>query len=130
MTDRPIRIQLRRTKGWRMPENTIHVARPSKWGNPFVVSEKKIIPRKHAGGAYIAVPTVEDAVACYRIRLTEHRPDIAEAARRELRGKNLACFCPLPAPGAPDLCHARVLLEVANEWSGGDAIHDPRGGEP
>ena len=74
MTNRPIRIQLRRTKGWRMPENTVRVTRPSKWGNPFVVSEKKIIPGRHAGGSYIAVLTVEDAVACYRIRLTEHRP--------------------------------------------------------
>src|ERR1700733_5766260 len=120
MTDRPIRIQLRRTKGWRMPENTVRVTRPSKWGNPFVVSEKKITARKHVRGSYIVVPTVEDAVACYRIRLTEHSPDIAEAARRELRGKSLACFCPLPAPGAPDVCHARILLEVANEWGEGD----------
>jgi hypothetical protein len=31
-----------------------------------------------------------------------------------LRGKNLACWCPLPAPGARDLCHADVLLELAN----------------
>jgi hypothetical protein len=130
MTDRPIRIQLRRTKGWRMPENTVRVTRPSKWGNPFVVSEKKIIPGRHAGGSYIAVPTVEDAVACYRTRITEHRPDIAEAARRELRGKNLACFCPLPGPGAPDLCHARILLEVANEWGEGNWSHTARRGEP
>ena len=27
----------------------------------------------------------------------------------ELRGKNLACFCPLDRP-----CHADVLLEMAN----------------
>jgi hypothetical protein len=33
----PQRIQLRRTKGWRKPENTVVVARPSKWGNPFRV---------------------------------------------------------------------------------------------
>lgn len=31
----PERIQLRRTKGWRLPENTVVVSRPSKWGNPF-----------------------------------------------------------------------------------------------
>lgn len=31
----PIRIQRKRTKGWRMPENTIYVGRPTKWGNPF-----------------------------------------------------------------------------------------------
>lgn len=33
----PKRIQLRRTKGWRKPPNTVVVARPSKWGNPFVL---------------------------------------------------------------------------------------------
>jgi hypothetical protein len=31
----PERIQLSRRKGWRKPENTVVVARPSKWGNPF-----------------------------------------------------------------------------------------------
>lgn len=31
----PLRIQLRRSKGWRMPPNTISVARPGRWGNPF-----------------------------------------------------------------------------------------------
>lgn len=31
----PIRIQRKRTKGSRMPENTVYVGRPTKWGNPF-----------------------------------------------------------------------------------------------
>jgi hypothetical protein len=34
--------------------------------------------------------------------------DLADV-RRELRGKDLACWCPLDAP-----CHADVLLELAN----------------
>ena len=29
------RIQRKRTKGWKMPENTKYVGRPTKWGNPF-----------------------------------------------------------------------------------------------
>ena len=37
MTETPKRIQRRRTKGWRMPPNTVYVGRPSKWGNPFKV---------------------------------------------------------------------------------------------
>jgi hypothetical protein len=32
----PERIQLKRAKGWRMPENTVKVDRTTKWGNPFV----------------------------------------------------------------------------------------------
>lgn len=31
----PERIQLSRKKGWRKPENTVVVARPTRWGNPF-----------------------------------------------------------------------------------------------
>ena len=31
-----------------------------------------------------------------------------------LTGKNLACWCPLPEPGARDTCHAAVLLVWAN----------------
>src|SRR3990167_5429086 len=35
----PTRVQRRRTKGWRMPENTVYVGRPTKWGNNFVVGK-------------------------------------------------------------------------------------------
>lgn len=31
----PVRVQLKRTKGWKMPPNTVKVTRPGKWGNPF-----------------------------------------------------------------------------------------------
>ncbi|MDE2442008.1 MAG: DUF4326 domain-containing protein [Betaproteobacteria bacterium] len=33
--DKPVRIQRKRTAGWKMPPNTVVVSRPSKWGNPF-----------------------------------------------------------------------------------------------
>ena len=32
---KPRRIQLRRSKGWRMPKNTVKVDRSTKFGNPF-----------------------------------------------------------------------------------------------
>lgn len=38
----PERIQQRRTKGWRKPDNTVSVARPSKWGNPFRIGETQV----------------------------------------------------------------------------------------
>jgi hypothetical protein len=34
----------------------------------------------------------------------------AEQVRNELRGRDLACHCPLDEP-----CHADVLIEIANE---------------
>lgn len=39
---KPRRIQRRRTKGWRMPENTVYVGRGSKWGNPYRVGEAQV----------------------------------------------------------------------------------------
>lgn len=98
MTDRePKRIQRKRTKGWKMPPNTVYVGRPTKWGNPF----------KQEG-----VWSRQEVVDQYRALLLElwagktHGPD---AIRYQLGGKNLACFCPLDKP-----CHADVLLEIAN----------------
>lgn len=98
----PQRIQLKRTKGWRKPPNTIVVSRPSKWGNPYAVGE--------------SFPTLGDAALCKdnahavrMFRLYVSAADKAPEIRRELRGKNLACWC---KPGDP--CHADVLLEIAN----------------
>ena len=87
----PRRVQLSRAKGWRMPENTVKVSRPGKFGNPFVVGEH--------GSA-------DECVRLYRAWLTPW--DISYAAAK-LRGKNLACWCRLDEP-----CHADVLLDLAN----------------
>ena len=46
----------------------------------------------------------------FRERLNDMRPEEREKFLAPLRGKNLACFCPLDQP-----CHADVLLEMANE---------------
>jgi hypothetical protein len=89
---KPIRIQRKRTKGWKMPENTVYVGRPSKCGNPYPVGKNF---------------TAKQAVRLYR-KFAEQW-NIEEDAQ-ELKGKNLACFCPLDQP-----CHADVLLELANK---------------
>jgi len=92
------RVQLKRTKGWRMPPNTITVARPGPWGNPFRVGD--VGP----GGGVIA--SRDEAVALYR----EHVTGPPEGhAYVELAGHDLACWCSLDGP-----CHADVLLERAN----------------
>lgn len=91
----PYRVQLSRKKGWRMPPNTVIVSRPSKWGNPF--------PLKH----YPAQVCVDR----YRVWILGNlwSGPSRHDARKELRGKNLACWCPIGSP-----CHADVLLEIAN----------------
>lgn len=104
----PRRIQRKRTKGWQMPEGAVSVCRPGRWGNPFIVSQKRK-PGTRFGVQYIGVPTQEDAVECFHLMMLE-RPDWIEAAKRDLAGKDLACWCPLDRP-----CHADILLKLANE---------------
>lgn len=123
----PIRVQLRRTKGWRMPPNTVRVARPSTWGNPFIVGHNAQVDSDGETANVLITP--ELAVLCYRDYLEfmfnrpsygDHPDDVARYEARveglaKLRGKNLACWCPLEdANGNRVPCHADVLLEVAN----------------
>ena len=106
---RPHRIQLSRKKGWRMPDNTVSVARPGKWGNPFKVGSY-ICSGRGEDFTQVKVETRADAVTAFRDMLTmpiRCYPSDEEIAA--LRGKNLACWCPLGQP-----CHADVLLELAN----------------
>ena len=91
MTDKPIRIQRKRTKGWKMPENTIYVGRGSKWGNPFTFA--------NSGTVHPAL-----RFAC------EVAPLYEDGFLNPLRGKNLACWCAVNQE-----CHADVLLELANQ---------------
>jgi len=105
----PKRIQRRRTKGWRMPPNTVSVTRPSKWGNPFFPGGGLSMGGFNERMEMVVPPsTPENCVKWFRIRI---RDDVkfAAAVRNELRGKNLACWCALDQP-----CHADVLLEIAN----------------
>lgn len=103
----PVRIQRRRVRGWRMPPNTIYVGRPTRWGNPFFTADL-------FEAALSQFPV--SSVTLDLWRLAGGRVDmlIAMAGRvlpvlAELRGKNLACWCPLDRP-----CHADMLLEIAN----------------
>lgn len=97
------RIQRKRTKGWKMPPNTVYVGRPTKWGNPYRVGQ--------AVGPNAEPMSAEEAVACYRrwIMANQASWERWRIPTVELRGKNLACWCRLAQP-----CHADVLLELAN----------------
>jgi hypothetical protein len=110
---KPVRVQRKREKGWKMPANTVYVGRPSRWGNPFRIGEEvdqaavrgwewKFRSPRHV------CKDAQEAVRKFAGCLGLDDCMIAEV-RRELKGKNLACFCPLDHP-----CHADVLLEIAN----------------
>ena len=96
----PKRIQRKRTKGWKMPENAIYVGRPGRWGNPFKPGDLDL------DGSRMNLTV---ALNRYRARIAWMR-DHEELNLAELQGKDLACWCPLDQP-----CHADVLLELAND---------------
>lgn len=97
------RIQRKRTKGWKMPKNTVYVGRPTIWGNPFKIGS-------NASRFSINLPThlntIEDVLKCYKY-FAESWLHISPNWLDKLKGKDLACWCPVDR-----LCHADVLLEL------------------
>jgi hypothetical protein len=93
---KPQRIQLSRKKGWKKPANTVVVARPSRWGNPWKVGAD--------GDAAKCVERYSHFV-CSNIWSFPNR----DAIKSLLKGKNLACWCKIGDP-----YHADVLITIAN----------------
>ncbi len=75
------------------PDDAVFIGRPSKWGNPFIHG-------KHG--------TREEVVAKFEAYLLAH-PTLLEEAKKELRDRDLVCFC------YPLACHGEVLLRYANK---------------
>lgn len=100
----PKRIQRKRARGWRMPEGAIYVGRPTKWGNHIKVGDYGKSPQARRTAHWLAVLDFEKSIM-WNAEGDAYR----EAAKRELRGHDLACWCRLDEP-----CHADVLLRVAN----------------
>jgi len=125
----PVRIQLKRTKGWRMPPNTVKVTRPSKWGNPYRVGQKArlafepltdaeldaldLTPKDiDCGDGVIiegAAPLPPNRIIYFDAPLTVedvillfHKHIIDRKIDvSPLRGKNLACWCAIARPAMP-----------------------------
>lgn len=74
------------------PDNAIYIGRPSKFGNPFHIGEhgsrKQVIQK-------------------YELYIKSN-PELLEAVKTELKGKDLLCYC------KPKSCHGDVLLKIAN----------------
>lgn len=77
-----------------MPENTVYVGRPTKWGNPFAFSREM---------------TLYKSLEKYQEWLSEklaNDPHFLDP----LQGKNLACWCP-----EGRTCHADILLALVDK---------------
>jgi hypothetical protein len=87
-----MRIQRKRTKGWRMPANTRYVGRGrgayGKYGNPFAVPEYDLDTSLRLYEEYLDEKLAAD-------------PTFLD----ELRGMDLACWCK-----PTDRCHVDILL--------------------
>ncbi|MGV3564181.1 MAG: DUF4326 domain-containing protein [Nocardioides sp.] len=94
-----------RQRPWRAEHpDAVIVARPSRWGNPWRVGDLNpyAATEEHPDGQ---PATAEEVVALYAMGATF----LPAEAFAPLRGRDLACWCPLDQP-----CHADVLLELAN----------------
>ncbi len=107
----PTRIRLSRARGFRLPADARSVSRPGPFGNPFTAGDP------FPNGIPEGIDPAPSVVQMFREWL-EGAPgyERMEPGRRakllarlpELRGKHLACWCPLEASA----CHADVLLEL------------------
>ena len=78
----------------------VFIGRPSKFGNPYSHLPNSAAPWP--------VDTREDAIRLYE-EWIRSQPELMAAAKKELRGKILGCYC------SPLACHGDVLLKIANE---------------
>lgn len=111
MSEKPKRLQRKRSLGFRLddvctnPNGWVYVGRPSKWGNPWSVKQ---FGRENAV-KYFEAFMKNWACEWHVDALNVDTGDLGGLDLSELRGKDLACWCPLDQP-----CHADILLELAN----------------
>lgn len=94
---KPVRIQRSRQHKQESPNGLpiVYVGRPGKWGNPYITGTSAHL-------------TIKEAITLYEKYIKDW--NLEEEIKKELKGKNLSCWCPLEQK-----CHADVLLKIANE---------------
>jgi len=83
---------------WKGNSNAVYVGRPTKYGNPFKVSDYGLDQCIVLYKEWLAAKLAED-------------PNFLEP----LRGKDLVCFCSLSSP-----CHGDILIEYVKKIYGDD----------
>ena len=104
---KPIRIQRSRKEKQVSPNGLpiVYVGRPGKWGNPFVLGQMGLVP---FGDNRSEEYQREVILRKFQAYLNE-KPDFVQEIKKELKGKNLSCWCSLDKK-----CHADLLLKIAN----------------
>lgn len=75
-------------------EYDVLIARPSKWGNPFVIGKDG---------------TRQEVIEKYRKWILSNKELLNNL--HELKGKRLGCWC------YPEPCHGDVLVELVNAYT-------------
>jgi hypothetical protein len=120
-----------------MPEGAVKIDRSTRFGNIFWPGQRVIAPgaygslaspyhgcrpsgRHGAGPRGYEIRRVRDRAEAVILFASYVRADPSgwppDDIRYSLGGCDLACWCDLPAPGEPDICHGSVLLAAANGW--------------
>jgi hypothetical protein len=118
----PKRIQRKRSRGWKMPANTLYIGRPTAWGNPFKVGVWGTAQECIEAYERWIDPTINAELTAFRNSLYDDPKfdhsfspywgvcQVWAGYLNELRGHDLACWC---REGEP--CHGDVLLRMANQ---------------
>lgn len=116
MKPEPVRLQRHRYKGFKLKSPNglpiVYVGRPSKWGNPYKIGEVYMTRDKKGNAAgYKKIKDIGTLMEAYEqyIRDRLWAKDLGHDIK-ELKGKNLACWCK-----PYELCHADILLKIAND---------------
>lgn len=112
----PTRIHRQRTAGWRAvdactnPNGYTFIGRGSGYGNPWKIGARTdlILPGAWIDRRIHPPLTRQQAINNF-INSTSHDIEFLRQIRRDLRGKDLMCWCRITVP-----CHGDWLLEVAN----------------
>jgi hypothetical protein len=78
----------------------VYIGRPSKWGNPF--SHLDVSHAKYK------VATREESIQKFEEWFLS-QPELVEQARKELKGKTLACWC------KPLSCHGDIIAKIIDK---------------
>jgi len=108
-----MRLQRTRKKGYKNPDNSVYVGRPTKWGNRYRALGDIVYflnPNNDKWCFIKNFPTEKEAIE-YAVEKYERTlsKKIIKEAKAELKGKYLLCWCKPTVK-----CHADILLKVAN----------------
>lgn len=113
------RFRLSRVAGARLPDGVMNVARPSKWGNPWIIEESpgRELPWTVVNRLWPTRAEFKTKDEARAFAVTRHRVALLSGAaflrvtvddvRREMTSYRVACWCHFA-----EVCHGDTYLEV------------------